>query len=143
MTFYLCKKDGTKYCKEEVTHFFKYFGNDKKLLILLAEEGNENRGIAPLMYSVHKMFGLRRGKIEFIGTPHSYYINFILVAKENECTKLFIDYLRSFGETWDCIDLIEIPENSISLLHLTTPAKSVRPIHKCHFISFPKTSPGY
>lgn len=53
---------------EWVYTWWRHFGNNRRLIILLAEEDNKLIGIAPLMYSVHSMFGLRQGKIEFIGT---------------------------------------------------------------------------
>ena len=56
---------------EWLSIWWKHFGKGKRLVLLLAEENDKIVGIAPLMYSVHKMFGLRMGKIEFIGTPDS------------------------------------------------------------------------
>ena len=47
---------------EWLSIMWKYFGKDRKLMILLAEENGKTIGIAPLMYLVDKMFGLRRGK---------------------------------------------------------------------------------
>ena len=47
---------------EWLSIMWKYFGKDRKLMILLAEENGKIIGIAPLMYLVDKMFGLRRGK---------------------------------------------------------------------------------
>jgi len=104
---------------EWLSTWWKYFGNNKKLLLLLAQENGKILGIAPLMYSVQSTFGLRMGKIEFIGTPESDYSEFILVEKGQECVKQFIDYiLASVTESWDCIELAEIPETAGSLNHL-------------------------
>ena len=44
---------------EWLSTWWKYFGNSKRLLILLAEENDEIVGIAPLMYSVYSKFGAR------------------------------------------------------------------------------------
>lgn len=124
---------------EWLSTWWKHFGNNKKLVLLLAEENNEIIGIAPLMYSIHKMFGLRMGKIEFIGTPDSDYNDFILTDKEEKCIKLFINHLNNLPEKWDCIDLTEIPENSKSLSFLGKISKNMKPIHKCPYAYLPKS----
>jgi CelD/BcsL family acetyltransferase involved in cellulose biosynthesis len=124
---------------EWLSTWWKHFGNNKKLVLLLAEENDKIIGIAPLMYSVHAMFGLRRGKIEFIGTPHSDYNNFIITGKNEECMKLFIDYLYNFPEKWDCIDLIDIPENAECLPFLTKISKNLKLIHKCPYSPLPES----
>jgi len=118
---------------------WKHFGNAKRLVVLLAEENGEIIGIAPLMYSVHKMFGLRRGKIEFIGSHVSDYNDFMIAEKHVECLKAFNDYLYHFPEKWDCIDLLDIPENAECLPFLTKISKDLKPVHKCNFIQLPSS----
>jgi CelD/BcsL family acetyltransferase involved in cellulose biosynthesis len=125
---------------EWLTCWWKHFGKGKRLVLLLAEEDDGKIiGIAPLMYSVHKMFGLRRGKIEFIGTPDSDYNDFILAGKEDECIKLFINYLNSFSENWDCIDLTDIPENAKCITILGKMSGNLKPVHKCPYSPLPKS----
>ncbi|MEM2148230.1 MAG: GNAT family N-acetyltransferase [Candidatus Bathyarchaeia archaeon] len=118
---------------------WKHFGKGKKLTVLLAEENDEIIGIAPLMYSVHKMFGLRRGKIEFIGTQISDYNDFIIVEKHAECLEAFTNYLYKIPEKWECIDLLDIPENAKCLPFLAKISKSLKPVHKCALISLPSS----
>jgi len=125
---------------EWLSTWWKHFGNNRRLVLLLAKEGDDILGTAPLMYSVHSMFGLRRGKIEFIGTPDSDYNDFIIAAgKEVQCIDLFIDYLNSFSENWDCIDLTDIPENSGSLSYLKRISQNFKPVHKCPYLLLPKS----
>jgi len=92
------------------------------------------------MYSVHKMFGLRQGKIEFIGTPDSDYHEFILTEKSEECMKLFIDYLNNLPEKWDCIQLTDIPENAKCLPFLGKISKELKTVHKCPYTTLPQSS---
>ncbi len=139
-TLLRCKNTSVFSTWEWLSIWWRHFGKDKKLMILLAEDDNGKIiGIAPLMYSVHKMFGLRRGKIAFIGTPDSDYNDFILVEKENKCIKLFINHLKNFSETWDCIDLSDIPENSKALPYLRKIAKGIKPLHKCPYLPLPES----
>ena len=124
---------------EWLSTWWKHFGNDKKLVLLLAKENDKILGIAPLMYSVHKMFGLRIGKIEFIGASASDYNDFIIAEKYEECIKLFVSHLMSLPEKWSCIDLVDIPENSKSLPIIRELSKTVNPVHVCPFTLLPKS----
>lgn len=124
---------------EWLSLWWKHFGNDKKLLLLLAEDNGRLIGIAPLMYSVYKMFGLRMGKIEFIGAQSSDYNDFILAKKREECLKLFIKYLYNLRENWDCIELTDIPEGARCLPFLKKNSKNMKISYKCCYTSLPKS----
>lgn len=124
---------------EWLSIWWKHFGNNRRLLILVAKEGNRIAGIAPLMYSVHKMFGLRQGRIEFIGTRSSDYCDFILAEKAEECIESFIRYSDNIAEKWDCIKLRDIPENAKCLPYLQKFPNDLKPLHECPYISLPKT----
>ena len=91
--------------------WWKHFGGQRKLALLKLEEDNQTMGIAPLMLTRYKMpaFGSIR-KIEFLGTRHSDYNNFIVSRNEKESVKCVTDYLNEI-EDWDWIELKEIPEN--------------------------------
>jgi CelD/BcsL family acetyltransferase involved in cellulose biosynthesis len=124
---------------EWLTCWWKYFGINKKLFLLLGEKDNQIVGIAPLMYSVYEMFGARMGKIEFIGTPDSDYHDFVLVEEEEECITNFINHLNRFPMKWNCIDLSEIPESSKSLRFLAETSRTLKPVHKCPYTSLPRS----
>jgi len=119
--------------------WWKHFGRKRKLVLLLAEENGEILGMAPLMYTVHELFGLRQGKIEFIGTPDSDYGNFILIGKGRECIELFIEYLENTAEKWNCIELTDIPENAECLPHLRKFSTDLKPIHECPYTLLPES----
>ena len=124
---------------EWLSIWWKHYGNNKRLVILLAEENNKIIGIAPLMYSVHTMFGLRQGKIEFIGTSHSDYNDFILEDKHEKCIKMFLDYLNNLPENWNSLELTDIPENGNSMSSLRKISNSIRPLYKCPYAPLPKS----
>jgi CelD/BcsL family acetyltransferase involved in cellulose biosynthesis len=128
---------------EWLSIWWKHFGNDKRLVLLLAEENDKIVGIAPLMYSVHRLFGLRQGRIEFIGTPDSDYNDFVLTNQSEERIKLFISYLNNLPEKWDCIDLMDIPQKSKTLQVLSSITRNVKPAHKCPFTSLPRSPDTY
>jgi CelD/BcsL family acetyltransferase involved in cellulose biosynthesis len=119
--------------------WWKHFGNNKRLLVLLAEENNRIVGIAPLMYSVYTIFGLRQGKIEFIGRSHSDYSDFILTDNHQNCMKIFLDYLNNLSENWSTLELTDIPEDGDSILSLNKISNSIRPLYKCPYSLLPKS----
>jgi CelD/BcsL family acetyltransferase involved in cellulose biosynthesis len=124
---------------EWLATWWKHFGNDKRLVLLLAEHDGKILGIAPMMYTVHRMFGLRRGKIEFISTPGADYNDFILADKNEESLRFFLDYLNNLPERWECIDLIDIPQEANSLGLLRDVSKILTRAHVCPYIRLPKS----
>jgi CelD/BcsL family acetyltransferase involved in cellulose biosynthesis len=147
---FIAMKDRWKYVLERSEHsvfstwewlstWWKYFGKNKQLLILVAKENERIVGIAPLMYSVYTMFGLRQGKIELIGTPHSDYNDFILTDKQQNCMQLFLNYLNSLSENWSSLELTDIPENGNFISSLHKISSSIRPLHKCPYAPLPKS----
>lgn len=124
---------------EWLTTWWKHFGNNRRLLVLLAEENGKIIGIAPMMYSVHRMLGLRQGKIEFISTPDGDYNDFILIERKEECLRLFFDHLNRFPENWNCMDLVDIPQSSECLPFLDNVSRSLGSVHNCPFVSLPRS----
>jgi CelD/BcsL family acetyltransferase involved in cellulose biosynthesis len=124
---------------EWLTCWWKHYGTGRKLLLLLAEEDNQIFGIAPLMYAVHKMLGLRMEKIEFLGTPDSDYSDFVVENGKEKCILLFMDYLNEMTEKWNCIDLVDIPQDSKSLPLLKGISHALKPIRKCPYVPLPKS----
>jgi CelD/BcsL family acetyltransferase involved in cellulose biosynthesis len=119
--------------------WWKHFGKDRGLLLLAAEENDKIVGIAPLMHSPMGMFGLKRGKIEFIGAQDSDYNDFIITEKRDECLKLFFEYLNLLPEKKDFVDLADIPQNAKCLPFLTKISKKLRPINDCPYLTLPGT----
>jgi CelD/BcsL family acetyltransferase involved in cellulose biosynthesis len=119
--------------------WWKHFGSDKRLVLLLATDKDKIIGIAPLMYYTRKTLGLRRGKITFIGTPHTDYNDFIIADKTEECLRLFIDHLNKIPEKWNYIELTEIPENSKCIPILSKLSKTLKPFPECPYKPLPKS----
>lgn len=128
---------------EWLSIWWKHFGSDKRLVLLLATDNDEIIGMAPLMYSTQKIFGLRRGKIAFIGTPYTDYNDFIIADKVEECLRLFIDYQNNLPEKWNYIELTEIPGNSNCIAILSKLSKTLRPFTKCPYKPLPKSHDAF
>lgn len=95
--------------------WWKHFGKGRQLRVMVAEEDGEIIGIAPFTLSRYSF--LRFGKldrIEFMGFPHADYNNFILLRRDIECLRLFVDGLMDFSD-WDLLDLRDIREETASV----------------------------
>lgn len=97
---------------EWLAAWWDYYGDGGRLLTLLArDKRGELVGIAPLMLSRARILPLR--KVNFIGNPHSDYLDFIfLPGKEKEVCQAFFGYLENCSNRWDVLDLEEIPAYS-------------------------------
>ena len=122
---------------EWLSTWWNHFGENKQLLVLIAEENDRIVGIAPLMYSVQTMFGLRQGMIQFIGSPLSDYNDFILTDKNQDWKKLFFDHLNNLSENWSILELTDIPESGNSISFLRKISSSVRPLYECPYSLLP------
>lgn len=131
---------------EWLSSWWRVFGKGRQQRILLARDKGKIVAIAPLMRTKYHFlhFG-NLAKIELIGCPQSDYNNFILVDKETNCLKLFFDRLIG-SKDWDCLELREIPESSVSVdvLRRLDFEKSVgklqeRQISVCPYMSLPSS----
>jgi CelD/BcsL family acetyltransferase involved in cellulose biosynthesis len=126
---------------EWLTTWWKYFGKKKKLLILLAQENNKILGIAPLMYSPKRFFGVNQGIIEFIGAEnlHTGYNDFIILDQHKKCIEEFINYLNDLPDNWIYATFRDIPEKSKSLSSLNIFSKKVGLSHECLAVPLAKS----
>jgi len=101
---------------EWLSIWWRHFGEGRKLRILLILDNNKIVAVAPLTWSKYNIlhFG-NLTKIEFIGSPQSDYNNFILTERETECLKLFLNYLNEQYNDWDCLELSDISESTVSV----------------------------
>jgi CelD/BcsL family acetyltransferase involved in cellulose biosynthesis len=89
------------------------------------------------------MFGVRQGKVEFIGTPDADYNDFILAERDQECISLFMDYLQNLPEKYNCAELVDIPESAKYISLIGRSPKSLKPVHRCPYVILPKSSDGF
>lgn len=101
---------------EWLSIWWEYYGNDKKLFVLLALDGKEVIGIAPLMIEKRRILRFAPLRVvSFIGTGVSDYADFIIEKKREEVLKIFFEYLKKSKRFWDEIELREIKEDSPNL----------------------------
>lgn len=96
--------------------WWKVFGGDKELYVLIVKSDAEIIGIAPLMLETSRRLGRTVKVIRFIGTPNVDYGDFI-----GENKKLIIEHIVRYlilnGEDWFRVELDQVSERSSSLAH--------------------------
>jgi len=97
---------------EWIKNWWKFFGTNNDLFILVVRNHNNLVGIAPLMITYQSMLGVKTRKIKFIGTPLSDYSDFIAGKDKDKVLETIFEYLLENKNLWDSIILEEIPENS-------------------------------
>ena len=97
-----------------VANWWKHFGDDKELYLLVARDNGTVTGIAPLMIDPVRVRGLRACRVlRFIGHGITDYLDFLLApGREEEVLRAFSAYMRHSGKGWGLGILGEIPVTS-------------------------------
>ena len=86
---------------------------NRTLLLLMAKEGGECVGIAPLMLTPRRVGPVTFTAVEFLGTGESDYTDFIVrPERKSDVLKAFVAFIESVRDEWDAISLRNIPEKS-------------------------------
>lgn len=100
-------------------NWWKLYQKDKKLNIVLVRENGALKAIGPLFKSTSKRLGLR--KMQLLGSigVGSDYLDFILYQnRECELLEEILRFLDRQRNSWDLIELSDIPEQSITSSYL-------------------------
>ena len=93
--------------------WWRHFGHDKKLRILLIKEGNKIIGIAPFMQVKHKIGVIGCDVLENLCATECDYSGVILTEKRKESIVILLDYLDEIVRTSNIVIRIShIPEDS-------------------------------
>ena len=105
---------------EWLYHWWRHYGNNCRLQILLVKDGSKLVGIAPLFLSRDKIRGTYQ--LQFLGSDYvgSDYLDFICIkGSESEILDALFDYFEGKGNAWQTIKLngISSQSKSIELIH--------------------------
>jgi CelD/BcsL family acetyltransferase involved in cellulose biosynthesis len=95
--------------------WWKVFGADRRLLILLAEADGELIGLAPLMASERSFVGHTQRMVEFIGARSFDYCDFIIDRTRPDVLPLFLSELADGEDAFDQLYLRNIPGSSTTV----------------------------
>jgi CelD/BcsL family acetyltransferase involved in cellulose biosynthesis len=93
---------------EWVSSWWEVYGKNSQLCVLILKEGEEIRGIAPLMLRDYKVFR----RITLIGGHRADYSDFIVQRDRPEDYEAFIDHLALGINNYDEVMLENVPETS-------------------------------
>jgi CelD/BcsL family acetyltransferase involved in cellulose biosynthesis len=98
--------------------WWKHFGGDERMLILVVEDDGRVVGIAPLMETRGDVWSLGRPVIRFLGHDLAAdYMDFLITDNHPVVVRTLIDYLF-MERTWARIDLRRIQEPSATVAAL-------------------------
>ena len=80
---------------EWVTAWWRHFGKDKQLNILLAEKDHQAVGIVPLMKTIYKLGFLRLHALETIGSVNCNLVWLVPPESREEVMTAFLSYLEN------------------------------------------------
>jgi CelD/BcsL family acetyltransferase involved in cellulose biosynthesis len=105
----------------------------RRLLILLVRDADRPVGIAPLMLTTDRLFGLRVRKVEFLTTmcyanaPTNCAATLDIITvpdRSAEVVRTVMTYLRSREHDWDFLRLHPIPQSSVTAGELSRCAET-------------------
>lgn len=97
---------------EWVSNWWKIYGYDKELLVLLVEDGDRPIAIAPLVITRDPFNRIPARKVELM-----YRANFIISSRKKDVVRKVMGYLKDIEGSWDVIDFsdMEYDEEIIGL----------------------------
>lgn len=98
--------------------WWKAFGRDVELCMLVAETRGALIGVAPLMVTRRRTLGGERRVVQFIGTRSFDYADFIVVRNRLDVVDRMLHVLVSGAVSFDAIYLRNVPEHSPTLSRL-------------------------
>ena len=98
-----------------VQTWWESFGRGKKLHILLVKSGEEPIGIAPLMLTRRRFYGLPVNCLEFIANVHTPRCDFIVSRRAEDVYRAIWTALRDQNKLWDMLLLCQVPFDSSTL----------------------------
>jgi CelD/BcsL family acetyltransferase involved in cellulose biosynthesis len=109
---------------EWLTTWWKHYGKNRELILLALEDDGKICSVAPLMGSTFPAFGMKLKRIEFMGSPASDYHTFIISNPAADKLNLILEYVKQNFRKYDCVELIEMPEESKTYLALKQAQKA-------------------
>jgi CelD/BcsL family acetyltransferase involved in cellulose biosynthesis len=101
-----------------IQSWWESFGAGRKLNILLVKDGEELVGIAPLMMSRKRMYGVSVRELGFMYNDHTPRFDFIVARNHASVYQAIWRHLCDRREEWDLLKLCQIDSGSRTLMEL-------------------------
>ena len=100
---------------EWVRRWWEAFGQGRRLHLVLVSDGDAPIALAPLMLSRGRYYGLPVRTLEFLANDHVPRFDMIVARRPAEAYRALWEHLASLENTWDVLQLQEIPSGSATL----------------------------
>jgi CelD/BcsL family acetyltransferase involved in cellulose biosynthesis len=107
-----------------VRTWWECFGADNELYILAVRSGEDLIGLAPLMRTRTRAYGVPIRRLEFVANVHTPRFDFIVGERAEEVYVAILDYIQTQGPRWDILMLPELTESSRTEVQLRRLAKA-------------------
>lgn len=105
--------------------WWECFGANKQLHLITVHAGDALIGLAPLMRSRVRLYGVAVWRLEFLANVHTPRFDFIVAERADEVGAAILDHLRIHGPSWDVMMLSELDESSPTVVGLGELAESM------------------
>jgi CelD/BcsL family acetyltransferase involved in cellulose biosynthesis len=109
---------------EWICTWWESFGTGKELCVLLVRDGGKLVGIAPLMRSETRMYGLRVRRLGTLYNPHVPRSDFIVAGPVQLACRALWRHLRDAERGWDVLELCQLPPGARALDELPALARA-------------------
>ena len=110
-----------------VRTWWECFGAGNQLYIIAAKSNDRIVGIAPLMRSRRKIYGIGLRSLEFIANVHTPRFDFLIApALLRKVHGAIWEHLRKVQPLWDVIILCQLPEGSSTLDEISALAQTAQ-----------------
>jgi CelD/BcsL family acetyltransferase involved in cellulose biosynthesis len=94
--------------------FWQQFNQGAELFILIVRKAGSITAIAPLKLITKRFLGIKVRTLEIIAARTSNYQDLVIGNNSEEVMACILDYLVTNRAAWDRLNLMHIPENSIT-----------------------------
>lgn len=95
--------------------WWESFGENKELCVLMVKDGDEVLGLAPLMLSRRRFYGLPLRCLGFVYNSHTPRCDFIVARRADEVCRAIWNYIRAQKDRWRVLELCQLPAGSPAL----------------------------
>ena len=103
---------------EWVRSWWEAFGDGNGLHIIVARENETVVGIAPLMFTKRRFYGLRLRCLEFIANVHTPRFDFLVARDPEHVRRAIWGHIEAVKHLWDLLLLCQVPEDSQTIVDL-------------------------
>lgn len=111
----LCERAGIDHpflTHEWIRSWWECFGPDEGLRVLVMRDGTRPVGLVPLMADTTRIYGVGLSRLGFPWNAHTPRLDLLVPDRREEAFEALWRHLRGDLESWDLLQLCQLPEGS-------------------------------